>query len=76
MEGGSGVGSGRGRVGGSRGRKGGGGGLREEEGKAREGLNASHVKLMRTNLQKMESCFPFTNSLLLFFCLVSRSLRC
>lgn len=36
-----------------------------------EGLNASHVKLMRTNLQKLESCFPFTNSLLLLFCFLS-----
>lgn len=41
----------------------------------REGLNASHVKLMRTNLQKLEFCFPFTNSLLLVLCFSSPSER-
>lgn len=38
---------------------------REKEGNEERsggGLNASHVKLMRTNLQKLESYFPFTNS--------------
>ena len=44
---------------------------REEGGNG--GLNASHVKLMRTNLQKMESCFSFCNSSLLLFCFLSRS---
>lgn len=51
-----------------------GGMKRGGEGGAREGLNASHVKLMRTNLQKPESCFPFTSSLLFCFCFLSRSL--
>lgn len=33
--------------------------VQREKGEAGgEGLNASHVKLMRTNLQKLESCFP------------------
>lgn len=32
------------------------GGAKRREGEARERVNASHVKLMRTNLQKMESC--------------------
>lgn len=44
-------------------------------GEAREGLNASHVKLMRTNLQKLESCFPLTSSLLVSFCFFSSKLR-
>lgn len=40
----------------------------ERGGGTRQGLNASHVKLMRTNLQKLEACFPFSSSLMLLLC--------
>lgn len=58
---------GEGRGGGWRQRKGGGRALSTEGEKGEWGgeLNASHVKLMRTNLQKLESCFPFTNSVVI-----------